>query len=359
MSHFHLPVCWRPAIIILAPLLVSCASPTMLPKTPGVQPVYPPAPAQARYVYERSLYSRTDVLAPATSTAFLKQVLEQKKTLDNSLNRPQAIAVYHGLVFVTTSTGQAINVFDLRRHKFYKIGDQGSLLTPMGVSVGRHNELFVADTTTNTILVFDLQGTYLRRIGGPKWFSHLSNVTADPKTDRIYAIDNGNNSPRIRVFSAIDGRHLFDFGKYGDAAGEFNLPYDLAVGLHGQLYVVDSGNFRIQIFTHQGGYLRSFGTVGRRPGQFLRPKEIATDSQGNLFVVDGTFASIQVYSAQGNFLYVIGQRDQTDGPGHLLMPSGITIDSDDRLYLADQWYGKLEVFRPLPKRAKLAAKRIL
>jgi len=38
----------------------------------------------------------------------------------------------------------------------------------------------------------------------------------------------------------------------------------VALGKDGRIYVVDGGNFRIQIFDKDGKYLKSFGSVGKQ-----------------------------------------------------------------------------------------------
>lgn len=346
----------RHLIAGLALVLGACAQAPAKLEAPVVNRSFPPAPAAARYVFERALYGHADLVATPKSAEFLTMLIGKQVSMNEGLAKPQAIAVHHGRVFVANALDSAISVFDLPQRNFYKIGAEGAgaLRKPVGLSVDRSGHLFVADAVANAILVFDPGGRFVRRIGGPKWFARLSNVTADPATDRIYAIDSGDAGQRVRVFNSLDGAHLFDFGSYGDGPGQFNLPYDLAVGAQGRLYVVDNGNFRVQIFDPKGNYVNSFGSAGKQPGQFARPKEIATDAQGNVYVVDSSFANFQVFSSQGNFLFFVGTRDQTDAQAHYLIPSGIAIDADGRLYVVDQWYGKIEIFRPLNNRDNIA-----
>lgn len=313
-------------------------------------------------MFERVLYGKAGLAEASEGPEFLNQLIGNDKSqmrLDEGLARPQAIAVHQGRVFVANALGSAINVFDLPQRTFYKIGDlgeegAGALRQPVGLSVSRSGHLFVADAAANAIVVFDPSGRFVRRIGGPAWFARLVNVTADPAEDRVYALDSGAAVARVRVFNALDGAHLFDFGSAGDGPGQFDVPIDLAVGAQGLLYVVDSGNSRVQVFDLQGRYVSTFGSAGRQPGQFARPREVATDAQGNVYVVDSTFANVQVFSAQGHFLFFVGARDQTEAQAHYLIPTGIAIDADGRLYVADQWYGKIEVFRPLGNRDNIA-----
>jgi DNA-binding beta-propeller fold protein YncE len=342
------------ACLIIA--LTACVAAPPRSVEPAVQPVFPSSPDEPRYIFERTLFGSGDLVAQGKESGLLtllvgKQYVQEQN--GEGMANPQALAVHQGRVFVANSLDRAISVFDIPNKKFFKIGEngQGVLQMPSGLSADRAGNLFVADAKANAILAFDKEGKYLRSIGGSQWFSRLTNVTADPKDNRVYAIDVGDADHRVRVFDSLDGRHLYDFGTRGHGPGEFNIPYDLAVGKDGRLNVVDSGNFRVQIFDHDGKYLRSFGTAGKQPGQFARPKEIATDADGNLYVVDGTFGNFQAFDPDGAFLFFIGTHGEEGGTAKYMLPTGIGIDEDGRIYVADQWYGKIDIFRPL--RAKL------
>jgi DNA-binding beta-propeller fold protein YncE len=165
----------------------------------------------------------------------------------------------------------------------------------------------------------------------------------------VYVVDIGGiqtDEHKVIVFDAVDGKHLFDFGKRGTADGEFNLPRDIAIGKDGLLYVVDGGNFRIQVFTPEGVFVRRFGAVGLRSGQFSKPKEIAIGEDGNVYVVDIAFGNFQIFNPQGQVLLAVGGRAETDGPARFMLPQGIAVDKDGRIYMADQFFRKVDVFRP-------------
>jgi DNA-binding beta-propeller fold protein YncE len=271
------------------------------------------------------------------------------------LSSPHAIAVDHGRVFVTNLTEGSVNVFDLPGRRFYSIGESGpgTLQKPLGLSIDRAGRLYVADGLANAVLVYDPQGKYLTSIGGPSWFVRLIGVTADPDGTRLYAIDAGEpggSGTKVRVFDPRDGSHLLDFGAQGSEPGEFNLPTDLALDRTGQAYVMDSGNYRVQIFDRQGKYLRSFGRAGKPPGRFGRPRAIAIDADGNINVVDALFGGILVFDPGGVPLYAIGGRGGISGAWSSLLPVGIAIDVDGSLYCLDQGYHKIDVFRPLGSR---------
>ena len=340
-------------------LLGACAAPPEAPKSlkaPEIL-VFPAPPEEPRFIFERSLYGSTDVVAEDADLKLRQMFTGETAKSGEGLAKPFAVAVFQGRVFVSDTVQRYVNVFDFPNQRFYRIGNEGpgQLTKPAGLDVDRAGNLYVADSVAKAVVVFDKDGKFLRRIGGAKWFTRIGSVTVDPKGDRMYVVDIGGISSQdhhIRVFNPVSGEHLFDFGSRGAGPGELNFPYDLAVGKEGRLYVMDSGNFRVQVFDRDGKYLDSFGSIGKQAGSFARPKEIAADAEGNLYVVDAAFGNFQIFNPDGGLLMVIGEHEAEDGPGRYMLPSGIHVDEDGRVYFVDQWFRKVDVFRPARLKAE-------
>lgn len=319
--------------------------------------VYPAAPDEPRFVFERSIRGSADVVAD-TEESLLRRTLTGEARTSEGLSKPYAVAVHRGRIFVSDSAERYVKVFDVPTGRHFKVGDKdgdGQLTKPLGLDVDDAGTLYVADGTAKQIVVFDRDGKFLRKIADPKDFARLSSVTVDPAGKRLYVVDIGgvgSDLHRVRVFDAVSGRHLHDIGKRGGGPGEFNLPRDVAVSRSGQLYVVDGGNFRVQVFESNGKYLQSFGAVGKQLGNFARPKEVATDRQGNVYVVDAAFGNFQIFSADGELLMFVGERGEQDAPGRYMLPSGIAVDEDGRVYFVDQWFRRIDVFRPVGLKAE-------
>jgi hypothetical protein len=74
-------------------------------------------------------------------------------------------------------------------------------------------------------------------------------------------------------------------GTGGSGEGQFNQPHGLAVDGHGDVFVADSGNNRVQEFFATGKYITQFGSSGSGAGQFSDPLGIAV-AGGQAYVVD-------------------------------------------------------------------------
>lgn len=341
----------------VATLVAACAQvPTPRPQAPFVPPVFPQPPDEPRFVYERTIYGASDIIATDATTELRRAVTGEVRTGD-ALGKPYGIAVYQGRIYVTDTVQRFVLVLDVPGGRAYRIGDGDgptALVKPLGIDVDAQGRVYVADISQRQVVIYDPFGGLIRKIGGEKHFDRLTSVTVNPEGTLIYAVDIGGvNSERhvVKVFDAVTGEHKMDIGRRGVGPGEFNLPRDLAIGKDGKLYVVDGGNFRVVVFDRNGKYLQSFGSVGRQLGQFSRPKEIAADVEGNVYVVDTAFGNFQIFNADGELLMFVGTRDERDTPARFMLPSGIAVDEDGRVYMVDQWFRKIDVFRPASLRA--------
>ena len=338
------------AALLLA-LLSGCAQLPEENAAPELKPLlFPAPPDDPRFVYERTIFSSADVV-PDEQEARLRRALTGEVRTGDGMAKPYAVAVHQGRIFVSDSVERVVQVFDVPQGRFFRIGTEGAgtLVKPLGLDVAGDGTLFVADATAKAIMVYDRDGRFLRKLGQKDLFQRLSSVTVDAKGEKLYVVDIGgvdSDKHRLRVLSAKDGQLIQDIGKRGKENGEFNLPRDAALGKDGRIYVVDGGNFRVQVFDQEGKFIKTFGTVGKQLGNFARPKEVATDSDGNVYVVDSAFGNFQIFSPDGELLMYVGDRSERDGPALYMLPSGIFVDENGRVYMVDQWFRKVDIFRP-------------
>lgn len=113
----------------------------------------------------------------------------------------------------------------------------------------------------------------------------------------------------------------------------------------GYLYVVDSGNFRIQVFDRDGNFIRQWGELGSGFSQFSRLRAIAADPEGNLYVSGTQFGNAQIFSPTGRLLLSLGAQGVDGQSGQFRLIAGVVVDETGRVYLLGQYYKRLSIFQ--------------
>ena len=65
--------------------------------------------------------------------------------------------------------------------------------------------------------------------------------------------------------------------------------------MSGNIYVTDSDNDRVQIFTSSGTFIEKFGSFGTADGQFQEPSRLFVDSEGKIYVTDDNNNRVQIF----------------------------------------------------------------
>jgi len=189
--------------------------------------------------------------------------------------------------------------------------EPGQLNAPHGLTFGPDGKLYVADTANGRISVFNPDMSAAGQIG--------TQSTTDVNTVA--------------------------------PVGTLREPWSVALNKDGtEVYVADTWNHRVQVFNTKGDYLRSWGHFERTesvqegtPDGFFGPRDITLDAEGNVYVADTGNKRIRVYTPTGTLLRTIGTGGS--GPGQLNEPVGIVIDNvNKRIYVADTWNKRIQVF---------------
>jgi len=179
------------------------------------------------------------------------------------------------------------------------------------------------------------------------------------------------------------------WGGQGAEPGRFSDPNGIVVAA-GRVYVADSRNHRIQVFTRDGGFvaqwpvpgegrpmnidaargrlyvadywndvirvygldtgelLRSVGGPGDGPGRFSNPGGVAVGPDGHIFVADFFNQRIQGLTAAGEFVRQWGTTGEKGYvfPGGFNYPIDVAVAADGMLFVADGYNDRIQVFGP-------------
>ncbi len=137
----------------------------------------------------------------------------------------------------------------------------------------------------------------------------------------------------------------------------FYMPSDIAFDGQGNVYVLDSGNHRVQKFSPDGAFVKTFGSKGQGPGEFYFPGSLDIDSQGNIYVEDTENQRIQILNPDGHLKKTVSFPKTRPGTmkifnsGQILMRAGnsLMMGFDDE----DAGLGKL--FKVMDDEGKISS----
>ncbi|MFO7683830.1 MAG: phage tail protein [Chloroflexota bacterium] len=188
--------------------------------------------------------------------------------------------------------------------------EPGQLNGPRGLVVGPNHALYVADSGNHRVQVIDLHTQQVRAVWGQP----------DP-----YLLP----------------------PQPGTENGRFDQPWDLAVDADEYLYVVDSGNRRVQKFDAAGRVYAAFWAA--MSSQDVVPQEptfITTavlDGEERLLILDAADNRALLYHTDGRYDLSATER-WADVANHVTQPVGAIVDPE-WLFVADAANGRLIVFR--------------
>lgn len=169
---------------------------------------------------------------------------------------------------------------------------------PSGLSIGPDGNLYITDASERVTVVSPV-GKVLRRWGRP-----------------------GGRPGEL------------DFVKHAPGAPEVVAP--IAVGADGRVYVGESGNSEVEVFSPTGRFIRRFGGFGSGRGEILFLLTLAVDRSGNVYVADDQSQTLLKFSPSGAFEWSIGGASAADPDlvGYFHFSSG-SLDSHGRLLAAN------------------------
>ena len=229
---------------------------------------------------------------------------------------------------------------------------------PHAIMVGRNGLIYVADRSVPES-GGQFQGRIYNQHGALRsiWsFGNNSGVATGLSQDAsgdVYAIFPVPHRLRKYTFDgSFNGVMEWQVGGVGTDTSKFNRPLDVANDAAGNVYVADSNNDRVQVFSSEGDYVRTFANPGSGPGQFEMPSSLAFDAADNLYLFEMGGLRVQKFAPDSTFLGEWG--GEGSGPGQFGRPPtaienvrfmfpSLTV-TGDRVYVTDPVYRRVQVF---------------
>jgi sugar lactone lactonase YvrE len=259
------------------------------------------------------------------------------------MHRPTDVKVNktNRLVYVTDTLNSRVSVFDEDGNFQFAFDKAGKvkLERPLYIAFDRDGNVYITERRNQKIFVFTPTGRFIREfipknVNRNAWQPNGIFIDTD---NRVYVTEI-ELKHHIQVFD-INGNLLLDFGESGApnimkaGIGLFNFPNGI-VADDKFIYISDSTNRRVQVFTKQGKAVKIWPTGGQ-------PRGIDIGYMDRIHIVDAVGHDVMVYDKDGNFLVQFGSVG--NDRGQLFYPNGIGT-SGRRIYVADTWNHRVDVW---------------
>jgi DNA-binding beta-propeller fold protein YncE len=162
-----------------------------------------------------------------------------------------------GLLYVTDHAGPfaKVEVFDRQANLVRSFGESSAMSFPNGLAVDTDGNVYVADSNNGRLLVFGPDGDLRAQVGRGAGTGNLGlprGVAVDAQ-GRVFVGDTTGQGVFIYRAPAGDERRLEFLGYFGGQGigdGKFNYPNGVATDDRGRVYVADTFNDRIQVWSY-------------------------------------------------------------------------------------------------------------
>ena len=329
-------------LLLLALALAGCAGVASRAQAPQRELLWPPLPMEPRIQWVKEIHDHHDV---GISKGFWQRVVDFiAGGSDLTIGKPYGVFFDEQQRLLVVDVAFAmVHVMDLK-NKSYSIigeGEQNVFRTPIAVTEDDDENVYITDAGTGIVHRYSFKEKKLEPLTSVK-LERPTGIAYNKGNKLLYITDTASH--QVVIFD-LAGRERFRIGGRGEAPGQFNYPTDLFIDPQGRLYVTDVLNSRIQIFSASGAFLKTFGQAGNKSGRFAKPKGVAVDSEGHIYVCDALLDAVQIFDDSGRLLLDFGGTGTE--PGRFWMPSGIHIDSNNYIYVADAYNRRVQVFKYL------------
>lgn len=214
--------------------------------------------------------------------------------------KPTGVSVApDGSLYVADTHYFRVIAYDPEGRELFRFGEfgkgPGQFIYPTDIAFGPEGRLYVSEYGGNDrVQVFSSSGEFLFEFGGfgseAEQFNRPQSLAFNSDQSELFIADACNH--RIVVTDA-HGRLLRILGSPGKAPGQLTYPYSVTVLDDDTLLVCEFGNNRVQRLAKDGKCLGLYGGIGREVGRLQYPWAVAaTDRQ--VFVVDSGNNRVQI-----------------------------------------------------------------
>ncbi|XP_031567986.1 E3 ubiquitin-protein ligase TRIM71-like [Actinia tenebrosa] len=266
-----------------------------------------------------------------TETLKSEKIFGEGNYNGGQLQCPRSMAVSEGEELAIADRGNdRILIFSLDGNYLRVFNDAG-LCHPFGAFFNEER-IIVSDGTDGEgrIQEFDLNGTYVRTIYKPdQWFAPRGMCVNDNKDIAVCCLGKQELGikPSIKVFS----KQRIDF----DMPDNSEQPQYITYG-NEKYFVSYLNTYYVRVFDVNGVFLYKFGGKGEGDGQFNGVRGLAVYGPDMILVCDSGNHRVQLFTQEGQFIRSFGSRGT--GVGQMTHPVDVVVTAGGRVCVLE-WSG--------------------
>jgi len=296
---------------------ISCIGPFKKETNHWEPPVFPSPPAQPRVQFLTSFSNSSQILGKRSG--FMGYIFG--KAPEYPINKPYGITVHKNKIYICDTMLPGLEIIDLknRTFKYFTPGGLGKFIKPLNCALDSLDRLYVADAGRKQVVVFDKDLNYIMAVNNGEKYKPTD---VEIYNGHVWICDLGGHLIEERNPQTMKVLQKFPTNSKNTKEYLFS-PTNIAL-FKDKIYVTDTGDTRVKVFTLSGDFTGMIGSFGKHAGQFVRPKGIALDKLGNIIVTDAAFENAQIFDNTGRVLMSFGSGNQ--GKGYMSLPASVIVD---------------------------------
>ena len=232
-----------------------------------------------------------------------------------------------------------VSVYSFNGKKLRSFG-RGQFNGPRGVAVDNDGNILVADTQNNCVQKFTSDGKFITAVRnqGKKelQFDYPTGIAIHPVSRSVYVSESLND--RVQVLNPDLTPNSMFGSSSSSGEGKFKQPRGMAFDSAHNVYICEHRNgTQIQIFTANGDHLRWLGEK-----MLNHPNDVCIDSNDMVYVCDTNNHQICIFSSDGTLLHSFGSKGRA--LGQFDSPRGIAVDESGLIYVSDFNNDRVQIF---------------
>ena len=191
-------------------------------------------------------------------------------------------------ILVSDSENNNIKMFTIQGRHVRTIDRGSTTFRPYGITIGPDRHIYVCNAANHCVCVFDVNGKFLFSFGscgsGDECFDSPRDLCF-ASDGFLYITDDGNS-------------RICAYDKDGKFVRKFTTTYKptcIDATDCGHLIVSSFVSHNVMVYTTGGDLVHVFGELGSELGQFSCPSGVSVDSDGLIYIVDSFNYRIQMF----------------------------------------------------------------